>query len=345
MGDLKEGFYADVARLLERARKHVQQTANTTMVYTYYEIGRMIVEEEQRGNERAEYGKQLIAGLSEYLSSRFGRGFSATNLKQMRQFYRKYACDHIGQTLSDQFPDLPTNADGRKFFLSWSHYLKLMRIDDPDERRFYEIEAARNGWSLSELNRQTSTALYQRLALSRDKDDISALSEEGQVVESPIDAVKDPYILEFLGLREETGYSEDELETRIIDHLQEFLLELGRGFTFVGRQQRFTFDYEHFWVDLVFYNRLLRCFVLFDLKLGKLTHQDIGQMQMYVHYYDRQVKLNDENPTIGVVLCKEKNDAVIELTLPEGEKGQIFASRYETVLPSREELKRLLDEC
>lgn len=315
------------------------------MVYAYYEVGRRIVEEEQAGGARAEYGQRILAGLSEYLTSRFGRGFSVTNLKQMRQFYRTYSDDQIGQTLSDQFPNLPTVSSGRRFFLSWSHYLKLMRINNPDERHFYEIEAARNGWSLAELNRQTDSALYERLALSRDKEEVLALAREGQLIEKPSDAIKDPYVLEFLGLKEEASYSERELETRIIDHLQEFLLELGRGFTFVGRQQRFTFDYEHFWVDLVFYNRLLRCFVLFDLKLDKLTHQDIGQMQMYVHYYDRYVKLDDENPTIGILLCKEKNDTVVELTLPESEKDQIFASRYETVLPSKEELKRLLNEC
>ena len=345
MADLEKSLYADVANLLEQARQHVQQTTNMAMVYAYYEVGRRIVEEEQAGGARAEYGQRILAGLSEYLTSRFGRGFSVTNLKQMRQFYRTYSDDQIGQTLSDQFPNLPTVSSGRRFFLSWSHYLKLMRINNPDERHFYEIEAARNGWSLAELNRQTDSALYERLALSRDKEEVLALAREGQLIEKPSDAIKDPYVLEFLGLKEEASYSERELETRIIDHLQEFLLELGRGFTFVGRQQRFTFDYEHFWVDLVFYNRLLRCFVLFDLKLDKLTHQDIGQMQMYVHYYDRYVKLDDENPTIGILLCKEKNDTVVELTLPESEKDQIFASRYETVLPSKEELKRLLNEC
>lgn len=345
MADLEKSLYADVADLLEQARQHVQQTTNMAMVYAYYEVGRRIVEEEQAGGARAEYGQRILAGLSEYLTSRFGRGFSVTNLKQMRQFYRTYSDDQIGQTLSDQFPNLPTVSSGRRFFLSWSHYLKLMRINNPDERHFYEIEAARNGWSLAELNRQTDSALYERLALSRDKEEVLALAREGQLIEKPSDAIKDPYVLEFLGLKEEASYSERELETRIIDHLQEFLLELGRGFTFVGRQQRFTFDYEHFWVDLVFYNRLLRCFVLFDLKLDKLTHQDIGQMQMYVHYYDRYVKLDDENPTIGILLCKEKNDTVVELTLPESEKDQIFASRYETVLPSKEELKRLLNEC
>lgn len=357
MAEIEKSFYNDIADLLEQARRHVQRTTNATMVYTYYEIGRRIVEEEQHGEDRAEYGKRVLAGLSEYLTNRFGKGFSEDNLKLMRRFYRVYSADEIRETLfteSDgeiretQFPELakrPKTSDGNAFFLSWSHYLKLMRISNPDERHFYEIEAARNGWSLSELVRQTDSALYERLALSRDKEGVRELARKGEIVEKPSDAVRDPYVLEFLGLKEEAQYSEQELETRIIDHLQEFLLEMGRGFAFVGRQQRFSFDEDHFFVDLVFYNRLLRCFVLFDLKLGKPTHQDIGQMQMYVHYYDRYVKLQDENPTIGILLCQDKNDAVVELTLPENEKDQIFASKYETVLPSKEELKRLLEEC
>ncbi len=348
MNNLDNSFYASVADLLEQSRRHVQQATNMAMVYTYYEIGRMIIEEQQQGSNRAEYGKRILKGLSDYLTERFGRGFSEDNLGNMRKFYLTYSNDQISETVSrklDEKNQLPQVASGRKFYLSWSHYLKLMRLDNPDERHFYEIEAARNTWSLAELNRQVGSALYERLALSRDKDQVRELAEEGQVVEEPADAIKDPYVLEFLGLKEEASYSEQELESRIIDHLQEFLLELGRGFTFVGRQQRFTFGYEHFRVDLVFYNRLLRCFVLFDIKMDRLTHQDIGQMQMYVHYYDRCVKLEDENPTIGILLCKEKNDTVVELTLPESEKDQIFASKYETVLPSKEELKRLLDEC
>lgn len=261
----------------------------------------------------------------------------------MRKFYLTYANDQIGQTVSDQFKNLPAVSSGRKFFLSWSHYLKLMRISDVNERHFYEIEAAKNDWSLSELKRQFNSALYERLVLSTNKDKVTRLATEGQIIEKPEDAVKDPYVLEFLGLPELPEYSETELETRIIDHLQKFLLELGTGFAYIGRQVRFTFNEEHFRVDLVFYNRLLRCFVLFDLKIGELKHQDIGQMQMYVNYYDRKVKLEDENPTIGIVLCKDKNNAVVEMTLPEN-NTQIFASKYQTVLPSKEELKRLLEE-
>lgn len=261
----------------------------------------------------------------------------------MRRFYSVYANDKIGETVFTQFNNLPAVSTGRKFYLSWSHYLKLMRISNVDERHFYEIEAVKNDWSLTELKRQFDSSLFERLVLSQDKEKVAKLAMEGQVIESPADAVKDPYVLEFLGLPELPEYSESQLETKIIDHLQQFLLELGTGFTFVGRQERFTFEEEHFRVDLVFYNRLLRCFVLFDLKIGELKHQDIGQMQMYVNYYDRKVKLEDENPTIGIILCKDKNNAIVEMTLPK-DNSQIFASKYQTVLPSKEDLQKLLNE-
>lgn len=336
-------IFQDISELLDRAKNQAKTAVNLSMVYAYYEIGGRIYEEEQQGKERAAYGKYLLKELSEYLSNRFGKGFSVTNLKQMRKFYLTYVDDQIGQTISDQFKNLPTVSSGRKFFLSWSHYLKLMRISNKDERHFYEIEAAKNNWSLAEMKRQFDSSLYERLALSTNKDKVTRLAMEGQIIEMPEDAVKDPYVLEFLGLPELPEYSETELEKRIIDHLQKFLLELGTGFAFIGRQVRFTFNEEHFRVDLVFYNRLLRCFVLFDLKIGELKHQDIGQMQMYVNYYDRKVKLEDENPTIGIVLCKDKNNAVVEMTLPEN-NTQIFASKYQTVLPSKEELKQLLEE-
>ena len=340
---MNDGFLKIIAGILKNARKSAKTAVNLTMVYAYFEIGRMIIEEEQNGKNRAAYGKQILQELSEYLTAQFGKGFSVGNLKNIRQFYRVYACNQIGETVFSQFEDLPVTKTGRRFYLSWSHYLKLMRIDNVDERHFYEIEAVKNEWSLSEMKRQFNSALYERLALSRKKDKVYALALEGQVLETPADVVKDPYILEFLGLQELSEYSESEMESRIIDHLQQFLLELGKGFAFVGRQVRFTFDEEHFRVDLVFYNRLLRCFVLFDLKIGELKHQDIGQMQMYVNYYDRKVKLEDENPTIGIILCKDKNNAVVEMTLPE-DNSQIFASKYETVLPSKEELQKLLTE-
>lgn len=336
-------FFENVLEVLTKARKNAKTAVNLSMVYAYYEIGKMIVEEEQHGDNRAAYGKYLLKSLSEYLIEQYGKGFSVTNLKQMRQFYLVYMTDKIGQTLSDQFENLPTVDSGRKFFLSWSHYLKLMRIDNVDERHFYEIESVKNDWSLAELKRQYDSSLYERIALSTNKEKVYRLALEGQNIEKPQDVVKDPYVLEFLGLKELPEYSESELENHIIDNLQQFLLELGKGFAFIGRQVRFTFDEEHFLVDLVFYNRLLRCFVLFDLKIGELKHQDIGQMQMYVHYYDRKVKLPDENPTIGIVLCKDKNNAVVEMTLPE-DNSQIFASKYETILPSKEALKKLLEE-
>ena len=288
-------FLKNVSDVLLQAQKNAKTAVNLSMVYAYYEIGRMIVEEEQHGENRAAYGKKLLKELSTYLTGMFGKGYSAENLKLMRRFYSIYSHDQIGETVFTQFENLPAVSTGRKFYLSWSHYLKLMRIDNIDERHFYEIECVKNDWSLSELKRQYNSALYERLALSTDKDKVYRLALEGQKVETPKDAVKDPYVLEFLGLKELPEYSESELESRIIDHLQQFLLELGTGFAFIGRQVRFTFDEEHFMVDLVFYNRLLRCFVLFDLKIGELKHQDIGQMQMYVNYYDRKVKLPDEN--------------------------------------------------
>ncbi len=320
-------FYNKVVELLKEARKSVVKTVNKTMVLTYFEIGKIIVEEEQKGKSRAEYGTELLKELSKRLLQEFGRGFSVTNLKQMRQFYLTY---EKGQTLSDEFN------------LSWSHYLTLMRIDNSEERSFYEKEAIANNWSLRELKRQFNSALYERLALSRDKKGVKQLSEKGLIIEKPEDTLKDPYVLEFVGLKEQEKYSETELEQKLIDKLEHFLLELGKGFAFIGRQVRFTFEEDHFRVDLVFYNRLLRCFVLIDLKIGQLTHQDLGQMQMYVNYYDRYVKLPDENKTIGIVLCKDKNDALVEITLPENNE-QIFASKYLTALPSKEELKKLIE--
>ena len=336
-------FLESIAEVLTQARKNAKTAVNLSMVYAYFEIGRMIVEEEQHGAKRAAYGTYLLNELSVYLTKNFGKGFSVGTLKNIRQFYMVYSKDQIGETVFSQFKNLPTVSTGRRFYLSWSHYLKLMRISNIDERHFYEIESAKNDWSLTELKRQYNSSLYERLSLSTDKDKVYRLAIEGQTVEQSKDVVKDPYVLEFLGLPELPYYSETELESRIIDHLQQFLLELGTGFAFVGRQERFTFNEEHFMVDLVFYNRLLRCFVLFDLKIGELKHQDIGQMQMYVHYYDRQVKLSDENPTIGIILCRDKNNAVVEMTLPE-DNSQIFASKYETVLPSKEALQKLLQE-
>ena len=324
---LKKDIYEEIRGLLKSARENIVSTINSTMAKTYFLIGKKIVEEEQNGEERAEYGEELVKNLSLKLTKEFGKGFSKTNLKQMKSFYIAY---RKGQTLSDQFR------------LSWSHYLILMRMENLDERNFYEIEAIENNWSLRELRRQIDSALYERLVLSRDKEKVKSLALKGQIIEKPEDIVKDPYILEFLGLDERSNYSENELETAIINNLEKFIMELGKGFLFQGRQVRFTFDEEHYFVDLVFYNRLLKCFVLIDLKIGKLKHQDLGQMQMYVNYYDRYVKLDDENKTIGIIICRDKNDTLVKMTLPE-DNQQIFASRYMTVLPSKEEFKKIVE--
>ena len=328
--EIKKDIYQEIHDLLHNARQNIISNINSTMTKTYFLIGKRIVEEEQDGNKRAEYGKNLIKMLSEKLTKEFGKGFSETNLEQMRKFFKVYG---IPQTLSEEF----------QFNLSWSHYLILMRIKDINARNFYEIEAFENNWSLRELKRQVNSSLYERLVLSKDKEKVKELSVKGQIIEKAQDVIKDPYILEFLGLDEKSDYSENKLETEIINKLEMFLLELGKGFTFVGRQVRFTFDERHFRVDLVFYNRLLKCFVLIDLKIGEVTHQDLGQMQMYVNYYDRYVKLPDENDTIGIIICKDKNDTLVKLTLPK-DNNQIFASRYTTILPSLDEFKKIIEE-
>ena len=326
--EIKKDIYQEIHDLLHKARQNIISNVNSTMTKTYFLIGKRIVEEEQNGNKRAEYGKNLIKILSEKLTKEFGKGFSQRNLEQMRTFYVRYS---IPQTLSAEFK------------LSWSHYLILMRIEDIGTRNFYEIEAFENNWSLRELKRQVNSSLYERLVLSKDKEKVKELAVKGQIIEKVQDVIKDPYILEFLGLDEKSDYSENKLEIEIINKLEMFLLELGKGFTFVGRQVRFTFDERHFRVDLVFYNRLLKCFVLIDLKIGEVTHQDLGQMQMYVNYYDRCVKLPDENDTIGIIICKNKNDTLVKLTLPK-DNNQIFASRYTTILPSLDEFKKIIEE-
>ena len=326
--EIKKDIYQEIHDLLHKARQDIISNVNYTMTKTYFLIGKRIVEEEQDGNRRAEYGKKLMKTLSEKLTKEFGRGFSQRNLEQMRTFYLRYS---ISQTVSAEFK------------LSWSHYLILMRMEDINARNFYEIEAFENNWSLRELKRQVNSSLYERLVLSKDKEKVKELAVKGQIIEKAQDVIKDPYILEFLGLDEKSDYSENKLETEIINKLEMFLLELGKGFTFVGRQVRFTFDERHFRVDLVFYNRLLKCFVLIDLKIGEVTHQDLGQMQMYVNYYDRYVKLPDENDTIGIIICKDKNDTLVKLTLPK-DNNQIFASRYTTILPSLDEFKKIIEE-
>lgn len=368
-------LFQQVVALVKNAQQQVIRTINSTMVYTYFEIGRMIVEEEQNGKERAAYGKQVLKELSKELTREFGKGFSLSNLEQIRKFYMIYSKSEtlsrifeiqktqsvivepefpISQTLSTEldlqktqtpsteFKNSKTQTLFSFFKLTWSHYSFLMRIDDENERSFYEIETEKNNWSVRELKRQYDSALYTRLSLSRDKEGILKLSQEGQIVEKPKDIIKDPYILEFLGLPELHQYSESELEQEIINKLEHFLLELGQGFAFVSRQQRISFDDKHFRIDLVFYNRVLRSFVVIDLKIGELKHQDLGQMQMYVNYYDREMRLEGENKTIGIVLCQNKSNLLVEYTLPEGNE-QIFASKYKTILPSKEDFKRLIE--
>lgn len=352
----------DIRDLILAARKTVVRSVDLIQVLTNFEIGRRIVEHEQMGKERAEYGKALLKALSAELTAEFGRGFSRSNLEYMRKFFLTYQ-ERASQTsqmpsgkflFPEEFLIVPGKATIQRksqmpfgkfvspFKLSWSQYVFLIAINDPDERSFYEIEAVDNGWTLPELKRQFNSGLYERLALSRDKEAVKKLASSGQTITRPEDLLKEPYVLEFLGLDEKAKYSESDLESAIIDKLEQFLLELGKGFLFEARQKRFTFDEEHFFVDLVFYNRLLRCYVLIDLKIGKLSHGDLGQMQMYVNYFDRYVKMADEQPTIGIVLCKKKHDALVEITLPK--EANIHAREYRLYLPDKELLRRKLAE-
>lgn len=334
-----------VAELIELARRKVAITVNLTMVYTYFEIGREIIEHEQEGKERAAYGKSVLKGLSQRLTAKYGKGFSIENLDKMRFFYKIYSLpiSSTPSTKLEEFENQRINETvSRKFVLSWSHYLILMRIDNPAERSFYEIECAANQWSEKELKRQYHSSLYERLALSRDKDEVMKLATQGNKIERPQDILKNPLTLDFLGLEDRASYSESDLEGAIINKIQQFLLELGKGFLFEARQKRFTFDEKHFKVDLVLYNRLLQCYVLIDLKNDELVHQDLGQMQMYVNYYDRNIILEHEKPTIGILLCKKKNAAIVELTLPKD--ANIYASEYHLYLPEKELLQEKLGE-
>jgi predicted nuclease of restriction endonuclease-like (RecB) superfamily len=325
--DQEQHLFETVAALIHLARQKVATTINLAMVHTYFEIGRKIVEVEQQGESRAAYGKHILSDLSVRLTEQFGRGFSVDNLERMKRLYIVYQNRISAEAL-------------RKFTLSWSHYLVLMRIENEAERSFYEIEATKQMWSEPQLKRQYHSSLYERLALSRDKTEVMRLANEGQTVEKANDILKDPLSLEFLGLETHNAYSESDLEQAIIAKLQHFLLELGKGFLFEARQKRFSFDERHFFVDLVFYNRLLQCYVLIDLKTDELVHQDLGQMQMYVNYYDRFVKLDHEKPTIGILLCKAKSDTLVELTLPTD--ANIYAAAYSLYLPDKAILQQKL---
>lgn len=351
----EDELYEQISSLIEESRRHVAKAVNTAMVYTYYGVGQYIVEFEQDGNYRAAYGKGVLNRLSNRLTDRFGKGWSVDTLENCRKLYQVYSISSAVQTKSETLSRKSDNLSqeisetlSRKsenklsFTLSWSHYLILMRISNPDARSFYEIECAQQQWSVRQLSRQVGSSLYERLALSRDKDEVMRLVTEGQTIEKPSDIIKNPLTLEFLGLKPDVSYSESKLENAIINKMQQFLLELGKGFLFEARQKRFTFDEQHFYVDLVFYNRLLQCYVLIDLKTDKLTHQDLGQMQMYVNYYDRFVKQDFEKPTVGILLCKEKNDALVELTLPKD--ANIYASAYQLYLPNKALLQAKVKE-
>ena len=342
--------------LVTEARKKVASVANTAQVYTYYEIGRYIIEDEQGGKVRAEYGKGVLKRVSERLTERLGKGWSVDTLENARNFYNIYAKSEPLVRKSDVpieksepvVRNLETTGNrnlwslNQRFTLPWSHYQILTHVKDSDARSFYEIEAFKQQWSKRQLQRQIGSGLYERLALSRDKDEVMRLATEGQLVEKPSDIIKDPLVLEFIGLKPDASYSETDLESAIISRLQDFLLEMGKGFLFEARQKRFTFEERHFYIDLVLYNRLLQAYCLVDLKMDDLTHQDLGQMQMYVNYYDRYVKEDFEKPTIGILLCERKNDALVELTLPKD--ANIYAQQYALCLPDKALLQQKLRE-
>ena len=323
-GSQSRTVYDRICAIIESARGNIARVINTEMVTAYWHIGREIVEEEQRGKSRARYGETVLRKISKELTDDFGKGFDESNLRNIRYFYLTYQ-----------------KCDALRHELSWTHYRILMRVDKPEARTFYETECVKNNWSCRELERQKGSLLFERLALSKDKKGLIKLARKGQELQTYDDMIKDPYVLEFTGLSPHSKLYESKLEQALIDNLSKFLLELGKGFSFVARQKRISLDGDHFYIDLVFYNAILKCYVLIDLKIGKLVHQDIGQMQMYVNYYDRKLKQQDDNPTVGLILCEDKKDAVVRYTLAKGNK-RIFASRYKLYLPTEEELIREL---
>lgn len=320
---MEQQFYEQIKSILSEARNKVYKTANFAMVEAYWNIGKSIVEQ-QDGEEKAEYGAGLIEELSKKMTADFGKGFTAANLKNMRQFYFTFPKSYALRSE-----------------LSWTHYRLLMRVENENARQFYIEEAIKSNWSTRQLERQINSFFYERLLSSQNKESVSEEIQKLEPTKVPEDIIRDPYVLEFLGLNPNDDFYENDLEEALITHLQKFLLELGRGFSFVARQKRITFDGRHFRIDLVFYNYILKCFVLIDLKIGDLTHQDLGQMQMYVHYYERELMNEGDNPPIGIVLCADKSESVVKYTLPENET-QIFASKYKLYLPSEEELLREL---
>ena len=319
-------LYTDIRKIIETARSNAVRSVDFCRVQMYWHLGKRIFEEEQQGKKRADYGTYLIKNLAKRLEPEYGSGFSIRQLEQSRQFYRLYP---IANTLRSQ--------------LNWSQYRKLIQIEDPDKREYYELESVNNAWTARETERQINSMLYERLLLSNDKETVLAIARQQRIPETPTEIIKDPMVLEFLGLHRESCYYEKDLEAAIITHLTEFLLEMGKGFSFIARQKRILLEDDEFFADLVFYNRLLRCHVIIELKTGELTHQDLGQLQMYVNYYNRNEKLPDENPTIGILLCTAKNDTVVRMTLPENNQT-ILASKYQLYLPTSEQLIEEINE-
>ncbi len=317
---VKSSLLNDVREIISAARTQAVRSVDSCRVQMYWHIGRRIFEEEQLGKDRADYGTYLIKNLAKQLEPEYGSGFSVRQLEMCRQFYRLYP---IANALRSQ--------------LNWTQYRMLIQIEDPDKRLYYELESVNNNWTARETERQINSQLYERLLLSNDKEAVLAVARKERIPQSPLEIIKDPMYLEFLGLEREAAYYEKDFESAIITHLQHFLLELGQGFTFVARQKRILLEDDEFFADLVFYNRLLRCFVVIELKTGKLTHQDLGQLQMYVNYYDRIEKTAEENPTIGILLCTDKNDTVVRMALPEDNKT-ILASEYKLYLPTQTQL-------
>ncbi len=364
-------LYTRIRQILESARVRAARSVNTTQVVANWLIGREIVEEEQRGKRRADYGRKLLLELSGRLTRAFGRGFSPDNLEAFRSFYlaypnlisetpyRKLALLAKSETRSRKLPpgrailanpitlpeishtvcDQSWRPGSLHPNLAWSLYRHLIKVNPADARGFYEIEAVKESWSARELERQIASLLFERLAKSRDKAGVMRLATKGHEITSPADIFKDPVVIEFLGLPESHRLAESDLEQALLDQLQSFLLELGKGFAFVARQQRLTLEGDHFYIDLVFYHVVLKCYVLLDLKVGKLTHGDLGQLQLYVNYYDREKRTAGDNPTLGLILCTDKNDAVVKYTLGADQEKTIFASRYKLYLPSEAELK------
>ncbi len=359
-------LYERIRQILESARTRVARTVNTTQVVANWLIGREIVEEEQQGKAKADYGEHLLADLSARLKKDFGTGYSVDNLEMFRRFYHEYPSLISEATSRKSDASVISDAPRRKSLppqalsglvighalrsqswqpgrlhpnLSWTHYRTLLRVDKVEPRSFYEIEAIQNNWSARELERQINSLLYERLALSKNKKGLMRLAKKGQEIQRPVDVFKDPVVMEFLDLHASPKLVESEVEQALINNLQAFLLELGKGFAFVSRQERITLDGDHFYIDLVFYHTVLKCFVLIDLKVGKLTHQDLGQIQLYVNYYDRERRTEGDNPTLGLILCTDKNDAVVRYTLGPDQEKKIFASRYKLYLPTEAELK------